>query len=197
MIFDFRNGGIMYCRNCGKEVAEKAEICLHCGVKSLSGVNYCQNCGAEVNPNAEICVKCGVRLAGIKSFVSNTVTYAGFWRRFAASFIDGIILFIPILLINLMFTYAGWLLGTVASWLYYALMESSERQATLGKQLLNIMVTDISGNRITFGRATGRHFAKIISGLTLSIGYIMAGFTEKKQALHDMIADCLVLKKPI
>ncbi|MEO0075278.1 MAG: TM2 domain-containing protein [candidate division WOR-3 bacterium] len=53
----------MYCRNCGKEVAEKAEICISCGVKPLSGNKYCQNCGVEVNPNAEICVKCGVRLS--------------------------------------------------------------------------------------------------------------------------------------
>ncbi|MEO0076891.1 MAG: TM2 domain-containing protein [candidate division WOR-3 bacterium] len=57
----------MYCRNCGKEVAEKAEICISCGVKPLAGNKYCQNCGVEVNPNAEICVKCGVRLAGIKT----------------------------------------------------------------------------------------------------------------------------------
>lgn len=57
----------MYCRNCGKEVAEKAEICVSCGVKPLAGNKYCHNCAAEVNPNAEICVKCGVRLTGIKA----------------------------------------------------------------------------------------------------------------------------------
>lgn len=53
----------MFCRNCGKEIAEKAEICIHCGAKPLMGSKYCQNCGVDVNPNAEICVKCGVRLA--------------------------------------------------------------------------------------------------------------------------------------
>jgi RNA polymerase subunit RPABC4/transcription elongation factor Spt4 len=57
----------MYCRNCGKEVAEKAEICIHCGAKPLVGTKYCQNCAAEVDPKAEICVKCGVRLAGAKA----------------------------------------------------------------------------------------------------------------------------------
>jgi uncharacterized RDD family membrane protein YckC len=57
-------------------------------------------------------------------------------------------------------------------------------------------VTDLQGRRITFARASGRFFAKIITGLIpLGIGYIMAGFTEKKQALHDMIASCLVLRK--
>ncbi len=53
----------MFCRNCSKEIADRAEICIHCGAKPLSGNKYCQNCGGEVNPNAEICVKCGVRLA--------------------------------------------------------------------------------------------------------------------------------------
>lgn len=57
----------MYCRNCGKEVAEKAEICVACGVKPMAGTKYCHNCASEVNPNAEICVKCGVRLTGAKA----------------------------------------------------------------------------------------------------------------------------------
>jgi uncharacterized RDD family membrane protein YckC len=60
---------------------------------------------------------------------------------------------------------------------------------------LNMAVTDLNGNRISFGRASGRFFAKMISGLIpFGIGYIMAGFTEKKQALHDMVASCLVLR---
>jgi uncharacterized RDD family membrane protein YckC len=74
-------------------------------------------------------------------------------------------------------------------------MESSSKQATLGKLALGIVVTDLNGNRISFGRATGRYFGKIVSGMIFAIGYIMAGFTEKKQALHDMIASCLVVLK--
>ncbi len=80
-------------------------------------------------------------------------------------------------------------------WLYFALMESSKFQGTIGKIVLGIIVTDIDGNRISFARATGRYFGKILSGLILFIGYIMAGFTEKKQALHDMMAGTLVWKK--
>jgi uncharacterized RDD family membrane protein YckC len=83
----------------------------------------------------------------------------------------------------------------VIQWLYYAIMESSSRQATLGKMLLGIKVTDMEGNRITFARASGRYFGKIISGLIMEIGYIIAGFTERKQALHDMLASCLVIKE--
>ena len=79
------------------------------------------------------------------------------------------------------------------TWLYHALMESSEWQATLGKKVLGLVVTDMAGRRVSFGRATGRHFAKIITNMVPAfIGYIMAGFTERKQALHDMIAGCLV-----
>lgn len=81
-------------------------------------------------------------------------------------------------------------------WLYFAGMESSERQATFGKSLLSLRVTNLDGQRLSFGHATGRFFAKIISGMIpLGIGYIMAGFTEKRQALHDMIAGTLVLKR--
>jgi uncharacterized RDD family membrane protein YckC len=82
-----------------------------------------------------------------------------------------------------------------AGWLYFALMESSSKQGTLGKMALSIVVTDVNGNRITFGRATGRYFGKILSGLILYIGYIMVAFTEKKQGLHDMIAGTLVVNK--
>jgi uncharacterized RDD family membrane protein YckC len=86
--------------------------------------------------------------------------------------------------------------GLVLGWLYYAGMESSEHQGTLGKMALGLVVTDINGQRLSFGRASGRFFARIITSFVpLGIGFIMAGFTEKKQALHDMIASCLVLRK--
>jgi uncharacterized RDD family membrane protein YckC len=87
------------------------------------------------------------------------------------------------------------IVSVIIQWLYFALMESSAKQATLGKMAIGAYVTDLEGNRITFGRATGRYFGKIVSGLILNIGYIMAGFTQKKQALHDLMANCLVLRK--
>jgi uncharacterized RDD family membrane protein YckC len=81
-------------------------------------------------------------------------------------------------------------------WLYFAGMESSERQATFGKAAVSVYVTDDKGQRLSFGHASGRFFSKIISGMIpLGIGYIMAGFTAKKQALHDMIAGTLVMKR--
>jgi len=98
----------------------------------------------------------------------------------------------------------GWIVGLIVlaiifnivmQWLYYALMESSKQGGTLGKMVLGIRVVDLEGNRISFARATGRYFARIVTNMTLLIGYIIAGFTEKKQALHDMIASCIVIVK--
>ena len=139
--------------------------------------------------------------------------FAGFWRRFSAYMIDGVITVfflntlywflmnqirfgtmefdLPQNITNIIFTP----LVLIITWCYYSGMESSPFQATLGKLLVGIYVTDLEENRITFGKATGRFFAKIISGLILTIGYWLAGFTEKKQALHDMLSGCLVLKK--
>jgi uncharacterized RDD family membrane protein YckC len=95
--------------------------------------------------------------------------------------------------LTMIFTFAG--VAVILQWLYYAYLESGEKQATWGKQMLGLYVTDLAGNRISFGRASGRFFAKLITGLIpFWIGYIMAGFTERRQALHDMIASCLVLR---
>jgi uncharacterized RDD family membrane protein YckC len=80
------------------------------------------------------------------------------------------------------------------NWLYFAILESSVWQGTLGKQALKLIVTDMNGERIGFGRATGRYFAKILSSLILLIGFFMVGWTQRKQGLHDLIAGTLVYR---
>lgn len=87
------------------------------------------------------------------------------------------------------------LAGLLINWLYYALMERSKLQGTLGKMALGIIVVDENGERITFDRATKRYFAKYLSGLIFFIGFVMAAFTQRKQALHDIMAGCLVVEK--
>ncbi|OLP63171.1 hypothetical protein BACPU_33900 [Bacillus pumilus] len=87
------------------------------------------------------------------------------------------------------------LFSILVTWLYYAIMESSKLQGTLGKKAVGIQVTKVTGEKITFGRATGRFFAKGFLSPFLYIGYIIAFFTEKKQALHDLIAKTIVVKK--
>ncbi len=142
----------------------------------------------------------------------NSHDYAGFWLRFAALIIDSIIFYIIMIVASLVFGFK--LIHTdpqeaaaissyeltiravmgIIGLLYFVLMESSSWQATLGKRAVNIKVTDLEGNRIGFGRSLARYLSKFISALTLIIGFIMAGFTPKKQALHDMIAGTLVVK---
>jgi len=86
-------------------------------------------------------------------------------------------------------------ISTVISVLYFSFMESSKYQASVGKLALGLIVTDTEGNRIDFGKALLRNVGKLVSAIILFIGYIMAAFTDKKQALHDMIASTLVVKK--
>lgn len=140
------------------------------------------------------------------------MNYAGFWKRFVAYIIDCFVLSIPALFIMFpifiglgaaeadedtinVVSFIFQIMYLLLSWPYFAFMESSAKQGTLGKMALGIKVTDGNGNRIGFGQATGRYFGKIISSLTCSIGYIMAGITSKKQALHDIMSDCLVIDK--
>lgn len=138
------------------------------------------------------------------SATDSTISYAGFWKRFFALIVDVIIIIIPSAFISVPFLSsapqgdAGSLANVIVfmvGWMYYSNMESSKKQATLGKMLLGIKVTDVDGERIDFGKASGRHFGKIISGAIIWIGYIMAAFTEKKQALHDKMAGCLVINQ--
>ena len=125
--------------------------------------------------------------------------YAGFWRRAAASLLDYIVLIIPTTAINIAFQadsgMTGFILNTVVCCLYYALLHSSAKQATLGKMAFGVKVTDRAGERIGVLRGVGRYFATFISAVILMIGFMMAGFTNKKQALHDMIAGTLVVNK--
>lgn len=131
---------------------------------------------------------------GYPGAVPGVLPYAGFWLRVGAYFVDLLVVIVPLIILSLI-PILGILLNIVGVWLYYALQESSERQATIGKRALNIYVTDMNGQRLSFGNATGRYFSKILSGLILGIGYMMAGFTEKKQALHDMVAGTLVMRR--
>ncbi len=141
------------------------------------------------------------------------VGYGGFWIRVVAAIIDSVILRVVVAPIGLIFGGIGFasrmsglphrglaILGggltsiflLFGSWLYSALMESSSYQATLGKMILGMKVTDLAGNRITFERATGRHFAKYLSAMILLVGFLMVAFTERKQGLHDILAGTLV-----
>ena len=118
--------------------------------------------------------------------------YAGFWRRVAANLIDAVVVTVAGGIAAAILVPLAPIIGILVAWVYGASLESSSNRGTLGKMALGIVVTDESGQRISFGRASGRHFAMYLSTLILFIGYLMVLFTAKKQALHDMVAQTFV-----
>lgn len=139
-------------------------------------------------------------------------SYAGFWKRAIAYLIDAILLTFALVLLGFVFAMFGIvdfnaegemvrnanlmdLVSIFVSWGYFALMESSSKQATFGKMALGIQVTDYADQRISLVRATVRFFSKYLSAILLLIGFIMIAFTARKQGLHDFIASTLVVNK--
>ena len=135
-----------------------------------------------------------------------TIGYGGFWIRLVAYIIDAILLSIASGIVGLVtgfsiyaggfnhFDYATNGASLVVGWLYFALMESSARGATVGKMAVGLRVVTDQGQRLDFGHATGRYLAKFISAIILCIGFIMVAFTDRKRGLHDIIASTLVVK---
>ena len=139
------------------------------------------------------------------------VKYAGFWMRLFASLVDlsitfliffAVAIILPILLGPRLGVLSGGVifalglvLWLVVTWLYWALMESSSKQGTFGKDMLGIVVTDAEGKRISFRKATVRYFGKMVSAVPVMAGFLMAGFTARKQGLHDLIAGSRVVLK--
>lgn len=207
----------MYCSKCGTEISAATTFCPTCGQPTQGGI-----AATPATPGAIVPSGPGPFAPAAPVYYPGA-QYAGFWLRFAAYLIDSllatvafVVLLIPILVFSGVMPAIGRIsrgedpadvfalvssifvaiaLSLAGIWLYYALLESSSWQGTVGKRALNLKVTDMSGNPVTFGRASGRFFARFITELIpLKIGYILAGFTEKKQAIHDMIASCLVLR---
>ncbi|HXN73895.1 MAG TPA: RDD family protein [Candidatus Acidoferrales bacterium] len=211
----------MYCSKCGTAIEQGAAFCSACG----QPVNPPFATAPNV-PIAGPSTPHPFPQPYAARPLFPQAAYAGFWLRLVAHLIDGLlagIAFSVVFLAGIAAVGLGslrdlihgtnspediftpgliaiiFLFSTsaiVMMWIYYAWMESSQYQGTLGKMALGLYVTDLEGRQITFARASGRYFSKIITGLIpLGIGYMMAGFTEKKQALHDIIAGCLVLRK--
>ena len=126
---------------------------------------------------------------------AQSTQYAGFGERFLAWLIDVVIICIGSAVVRMVLgSIVGGLIGLALSIAYEIYFLSSPKQATIGKQVMGIIVTDLNGARIDPGKAALRWVGKVISFLIFFIGYIIAAFTERKQALHDMIAGTLVLK---
>ncbi|MBK8554597.1 MAG: RDD family protein [Lewinellaceae bacterium] len=124
---------------------------------------------------------------------ANTTRYASFTERAIASLIDGIVIG---MLSAVFFIFSFGLIGTVIiSFLYFALLESGSKQATFGKRVMNIYVTDMAGNRISFWQGIGRNLLRYVSFGIFFVGLFMMFFTQKRQCLHDLVTGSLVLKR--
>jgi uncharacterized RDD family membrane protein YckC len=204
----------VFCSKCGAQNFASAQSCQKCGGGLSVGL-------APMPPAAP--AQAYAAAPAVAYAAVPTSRYGGFWLRLLAHLIDHVILgivaaplfFILVLpvifrvvneaeqnqepspemivaIISSVFVYI--LLAFVGQWLYEALLTSSSWQGTVGKRVVQLKVTDESGNRIGFGRATGRFFAKILSGMFFCVGFIMVGLTDRKRGLHDMLAGTLVMR---
>ena len=206
----------MFCQACGANVGDGVAFCTSCG-RPLVGYSVGQAGGAGA-----------IAMAPPMTMAAASSNFAGFWLRVLAAIIDNLVLVLPTgPLFLLMFAsmlpelalmrgnpnpallFASFfprliffvILMLALKWLYWALMESSSWQATLGKKALGLYVTDLEGKRATFGKASGRFWSGRglsmipLGNLYYLIDCICCGFTEKKQAVHDMISGCLVMRK--
>jgi uncharacterized RDD family membrane protein YckC len=199
------------CEKCEAEIPEGASVCPHCetpvSVAQLEPVYVSRSAPLpEVVPPGPDLSKLPPRPA-----------FAGFWLRAVAYLLDTVLIslvfgliasFYPTTFIKFpdasstsltslpQLTPIAFAITITATWFYYTMFEASAWQATPGKRVLRLYVSGLNGQRMTFARAAARNLAKIISSLTFLVGYLIAGFTEKKQALHDILASCLVLRRP-
>lgn len=209
---------VVYCSQCGTPSTSGAGFCQKCGARLVSAA-----AGGLPSPTPGGLYP-AVAAPAFPAAPAMGEHYGGFWIRFVAYLVDHLlisaavapfyfILILPNLLRVIQQAQAEnrepgpevlanmfgsiFLVACIAfvgSWLYEALLTSSSWQATVGKRILRLKVTDDQGNRISFARATGRFFAKILSGMVMYVGFIMVAFMERKRGLHDLICGTQVLR---
>ncbi|TQV85587.1 RDD family protein [Aliikangiella coralliicola] len=180
--------------------------CPSCKTPNQMNARFCLNCGSALNAQPQETPYEPPATQKTAPPMAGEFLYAGFWKRFFAYILDaiiyGFIIFVLLIFVfgmnvtipeNLEFAlminalyYLGW-------WMYFSLCESSSAQATFGKRMLGIKVTDLNGHGLSFGHAAGRQLSGVISSFTFTIGYLMAAFSRRKQALHDMVAGTVVV----
>ncbi len=168
----------MYCAKCGKSFQADFKMCPYCNKKETATVPVKENFG-------------NYRERTLLRFFQ--FKQADFSLRMAAMMIDLIILIIPFVLLIIFAKGIGVILIIIVGWAYYALLESSTLQGTIGKFALKLEVTDLEGQPINLLQSTKRYFAHFLSILTLGAGFIILAFNDKKQAIHDLLTDCMVL----
>jgi len=201
------------CTSCGSHALPDGEFCLFCGdVLTESGKHL-----VVARPFAPGSLGSRGNIGFSVPTLENR-EFAGFWRRVWAGMIDVALEVLAALLLSFLidaiFSLVGRAVGigrdsaayitgftfivvlAVGGWLYAALSESSHYRATIGKRIMRLQVVNSQGGKLTFGQASARHVMKFISLFTLGIGFLLAGWTKRRQALHDIPTDCLVIRVP-
>lgn len=200
----------MFCPKCGKETDASGKFCQWCGSDIDSVAARAPVAAAEDDEGHEIGIYAGLGRRFIACIVDvifviilGLVTVAGFGLfRGLQNLYFYAVQHVPADQLTVEGT-TGALAGSIIAaygimlvivpWLYFAGFESARSQATPGKVLMRLVVTDMDGQKPTFARTTLRFFSKFISILIVFIGFLMIGFTRNHQGLHDKIAGCLVL----
>lgn len=201
------------------ETAVDRRVCASCGNPCLPDGRFCLFCG-DVLPEfgVEFPVLTETPDSPIRSPKTIEAEYAGFWLRVWAGLIDATLECAGALVLTVGLDFGlRWLgprvgmtaatsaffagmafivLLSVGAWLYSALMESSPWQATLGKRAVGLQVLTSTGQRLSFGQATVRHLMKFLSLFTAAVGFMMSGWTKRRQALHDLPVDAIVVRVP-
>lgn len=201
------DASFFYCKNCKEKVSRTALECLSCGniftgFVNIDSLNDGQNNDLENEDKSKIS----------KSLFDNKIEYpedkeysfVGFWLRTVAYLIDGLILYVAgIIVFTFIFMLTAIdevsliydLFGIMLNWIYFTWWESSTHQATPGKKIIGAKVINENGDKLSFGKASGRFFGKIISFMMLGIGVLVVSFTDKKQGWHDTWSKTFVIKK--
>ena len=201
----------MFCSRCGQSLTDTANFCSACG-EARPALTAATPPVSLVEPAVAPALDTGPAPV----MADAAPRYAGFWWRVLASLLDGVLSQIVALILGLILGFAfglvmaiggsdeetiglvsgllGTVLGILVQWLWFTVPESSAWQGSLGKKLLGIKVTDEQGQRIGFGRANARYWGKLVSTITLGVGFLMVAFTRRKQGLHDIIAGTLLVR---
>lgn len=202
---------MLYCQSCGAEARSTYKFCPVCGEASFSGSKpgsaVTQVPATPLNP---LPTRSGPQSPASSqngaSIDVSAMQYAGFWRRAGSLVLDGI--FVTLLTLPIFFLFfflidamenedaavlIFYALSISAVFIYYGVQESGEHQATWGKRIMGLVVSDMQGQRITLGRAFGRHLGRFLSMMLMYLGYVLALFTERRQTLHDKLSGTVVL----
>jgi len=193
------------CSNCGNPLLPDGKFCLFCGDVLTDAPGKPQVTLRESRPHT-----------ATEPTLPAPPVYAGFWLRVWAGAVDVMLEALTALVITVVAGYAFKHLGprsgtspitisyltgiafifllTIGAWLYATFSESSDRRATVGKRIFGLQVVTATGGKLTFGQASVRHFMKFLSLFTAGVGFMMAGWTKRRQALHDMPSDCVVIR---